>query len=102
MGEDEELEGAIATDNDNYGKYPNNACQQWKIKTSPSKVKVLLICLNNPPLLQSLYPGFQFEHPLHIVLQCKQTSHILCQYEQYYNCVSVLTISEMCFIVNNL
>ena len=41
MEEEEEIEGAIATDNDNDGKYQNNACQKWKIMTKPSKVKLL-------------------------------------------------------------
>ena len=45
VGEEEELEGAIATTTESDGNYPNNACQHWNIMTSPSKVKLKVIAL---------------------------------------------------------
>ena len=54
MGEEEEIEDAIATDNDNDGKYPNNACQKWKIMTKPSKVKLLFFGSEQPSLVTIL------------------------------------------------
>ena len=58
VGEEEKLEDAIATATDSNGKYPNNACQEWNIITSPSKVKFLLFCLNNSDMLQCLSSVF--------------------------------------------
>ena len=65
MGEEEEIEGAIATDNDNDGKYPNNACQKWKIMTKPSKVKLLFFGSEQPSLVTILL--ILCFNPLHIV-----------------------------------
>ena len=47
VGEEEELKDAIATATESDGKYPNNACQEGNMITSPSQVKLLFFCLNS-------------------------------------------------------
>ena len=36
------LQGAIVTDTENDGQYPNNACQNWNIITDENQVDIIL------------------------------------------------------------
>ena len=54
LGEEQELDGAIVTATESDGKYPNNACQEWKITAAPCQVKLFIVCLKIPHIVEPL------------------------------------------------
>ena len=55
------LEGALVSDTESDGKYPNHACQDWNIMAEENQVQVV----------------FQNNQLFHVVLQYKHWSHIM-------------------------
>ena len=63
------LEGAIVTDTESDGNYPNNACQEWKIITVDNEV--LSFKANNPYMLFLLSSNPTCYALLYDLIDCK-------------------------------